>query len=542
MSDSSFRLLIADDEHWVRENLMHVLDWRDLMIETLEPAVDGEDALRKVESGRPDILITDINMPFVSGNDVIRSVKERYPRTAVIVLSGYSDFAFVREALMCGAVDYLLKPVSKSALLGALEKAIAALGNLRAREAAEVELSEKLLSASSFLRDRELSALIAEEETSPSSEALISELELSHAAFRLVLIKLTRFPSSPRKPIADDPRRAHEIKNLIARMAPGSLVFHNVYARNEFVVISNLREDGLARLCRELPSLLQRHTGCRSTVAVSGSSFSFTRLRSAYWEARSAILACPLQGDSAAIRVEDARKRSMRRRTTAEQENRLVYALQSNNRTLAREVIFDQVGLGSCSKDHWPLAEVKETVEYLAAVIFHNAAAGAASGVSTENFTYLLDEALESQDAGEMCSLVEQALEEALPDAGDSGTSESMQAVVRRVQAYIEEKYFRDLSLTSLAGLFRVERSYLSRAFKQVTGLNLMLAIARKRIEKAQEYIRTGDPSSRRDLSLADISSLVGYEEYAYFNRVFRKITGVSPREYKSTVETGKPR
>ena len=540
MSESPFRLLIADDEHWVRENLLHALDWQDLLIDPLDPAVDGEDALRKIESGRPDILITDINMPFVSGNDVIRSVKQRYPRTAVIVLSGYSDFAFVRDALVCGAVDYLLKPVSKSALLGALEKAVAALGSLKAREAAEVELNEKLLSASSFLRDRELSALIAEEEASASSDALVAELELSHAAFRLVLVKLTRFPSSPRKPVAEDPRRAREIKNLIARMDPGSLVFHNVYARNEFVIISSLREDGLARLCGELPGLLERHTGCRTIVAVSGSYFSFTQLRPAYWQARSAILACPLQGDSTAIRVEDARKRSLRRRTTPEQENRLVYALQSNNRILAREVIVDQVGLRSCGEDRWPLAEVKETVEYLAAVIFHNAAASAAPVLEMENFTYLLEDALESQDAGEMCSLIDQALEEALPDARDSGTSESMQAVVRRVQAYIDEKYFRYLSLTSLAGLFRVERSYLSRAFKQVTGLNLMLAIARKRIEKAQEYIRMGDPSSRRDLSLADISSLVGYEEYAYFNRVFRKITGVSPREYKSSVEAGK--
>ncbi len=542
MSDTAFRLLIADDEYWVRENLMHVVDWQDLMIEPLDPAVDGEDALRKVESGRPDILITDINMPFVSGNDVIRSVKQRYPRTAVIVLSGYSDFAFVRDALVCGAVDYLLKPVSKSALLEALEKAVAALGNLRAREAAEVELNEKLLSASSFLRDRELSVLIAEEETQPASAGLVSELELSYAVFRLVLIKLTRLPTSSRRPGTEDPRRAHEIKNLIARMAPGSLVFHNVYARNEFVIISNLHDDGLERLCRELPGLLERHTGCRAIVAVSGSYFSFTQLRAAYWEARSALLACPLQGDSTAIRVEEARKRSLRRRTTPEQENRLVYALQSNNRALAREVIFDQVGLGSCSKDHWPLAEVKETVEYLAAVIFHNAAAGAGSVLEMENFIYLLDEALESQDAEETCSLVEQALEEALPDAGGSGASESMQAVVRRVQAYIDEGYFRDLSLTSLAGLFRVDRSYLSRAFKQVTGLNVMLAIAKKRIEKAQEYIRMGDPSSRRDLSLADISSLVGYEEYAYFNRVFRKIAGVSPREYKSGIEAGKQR
>ena len=86
------------------------------------------------------------------------------------------------------------------------------------------------------------------------------------------------------------------------------------------------------------------------------------------------------------------------------------------------------------------------------------------------------------------------------------------------------------ISLTSLSTLFSVERSYLSKAFKQVTGCNLMLAIAKKRIEKAAEYIR------QRDLSLTEIGYLVGYEEYAYFNRVFHKIMGVSPSEFKAHV------
>lgn len=538
MSQATFRLLFADDEFWVRENLKNLVDWQELMITLSEPAVDGEDAIRRIEAERPDILITDINMPFVTGNELIRFAKERYPHMAIIVLSGYSDFAFVRDALLCGAVDYLLKPVSKTALLNVLEKAIAVLSGSRALEREKAELNENLLRASSILRDREMSSLIAEDE--PAPEAVISDLELTFATFTLVLVRLIRLRSASGNLNGGASRQAQEIKNLISKSTHGSVVFHNVYARNEYILLTDLRPEELTHLCQQLPERLERYTGVRWNVAVSRSYYSFAQVRSAYQEAHSALMARPMSQESAVVRVEDARKLSVRERITPEQENRFFFALQSKNKKLAREVIFDQVGLGSCVRDHWLFAEVKETAEYLAAIIFHHAESNATSRaiLAMENFTYLLDAALESQDVPEMCSLLEQLLDEAFDDPGAGGVSTSMKSTIRSVQAYIDERYFANLSLTSLAKLFRVERSYLSKAFKQVTGFNLMLAIAKKRIEKAEEYIRGEDPN-QRDLSLADISYLVGYEEYAYFNRVFRKIAGLSPSAYKAVVQEG---
>jgi two-component system response regulator YesN len=105
-----------------------------------------------------------------------------------------------------------------------------------------------------------------------------------------------------------------------------------------------------------------------------------------------------------------------------------------------------------------------------------------------------------------------------------------MIGTARRAQEYVEAHYFEDISLTSVASVLNADRAYLSKAYKQVTGCNIMLSIAKKRIDEAKEYIK------QRDLSLTDIADLVGYGEYAYFNRVFRKVTGLSPSEYKARV------
>jgi YesN/AraC family two-component response regulator len=178
------------------------------------------------------------------------------------------------------------------------------------------------------------------------------------------------------------------------------------------------------------------------------------------------------------------------------------------------------------------MIEVKQAAEYVASMIIQHGDTGASprSTLSLENITELLGMTLNHHDIGEVCSVLEQMLDEAFGESMPAGGGDSMRQTIRRVQEYIAENYFDDISLNSLSTLFRVERTYLSKAFKQVTGCNLMLAIAKKRMEKAADYIR------QRDLTLTEIGYLVGYEEYAYFNRVFHKIMGVSPSEFKSRV------
>ena len=82
--------------------------------------------------------------------------------------------------------------------------------------------------------------------------------------------------------------------------------------------------------------------------------------------------------------------------------------------------------------------------------------------------------------------------------------------------------------MTSLAKQFGVESSYFSKLFRQVTGDNLMSYIAKKRIERAKDYMHN------EDMNLAEIAFSVGYDDYTYFNKVFRKMEGISPKTYRS--------
>lgn len=104
MSEKQYKVMVADDEYWVRENLRTIIGWDKYSLLFMEPAVDGKDVLDRMEKDCPDILITDINMPYINGVELMKFIKARYPHVVTIVLSGYSDFEYVRESLLMGAV------------------------------------------------------------------------------------------------------------------------------------------------------------------------------------------------------------------------------------------------------------------------------------------------------------------------------------------------------------------------------------------------------------------------------------------------------
>ncbi|HUI69927.1 MAG TPA: response regulator [Spirochaetia bacterium] len=533
MTGTECRILIADDEYWVRENIRTMLARGSTPFVMLEPAEDGEEAALRIEREHPDILITDINMPLVDGNELIRIAKKVRPQMPVIVLSGYSDFVLVRQALLCGAIDYLLKPVTQSALLEVLEKAVSILDAAKAEEKERAELKRKLAIATSLLRDETMSALVADD-SSDAASSTVADLELRFAAFTLILIRLPDLPARARKRPADRAEMERTVKETVAgRISDAkAVVFHNIYSACEYIAVTDMDGAGIARACRELAEKLQRCTGSRVSIATSGSYNSFQHLQTAYQEARAAILTRPVGRGGAFVGGEGARAQVVHKRISAEMEKRLVFALLSGNRRIAREVVFEESRLRECEREGWQLIEVKLMAEYVAGMIIQHAARGASqeATLAMENIAGLLGPALEAEDVPEVCSLLEQLLDEAFGEPGPAGVSESTLDNARKVQRYIDDHYFEPLSLTSLSSQFGIERSYLSKVFTTVTGQHVMSAIAKRRIDRATRYIREDD------LNLTEISSLVGYEDYAYFNRVFRKIMGISPSEYKASV------
>ncbi|NTV90780.1 MAG: response regulator [Clostridiales bacterium] len=127
-----YKILLVDDEPLIREGLKHILPWEEYGIELVGEAENGQSALRFFEAENPalhpQLLVTDVKMPVMNGLQLIRTLRERGSKVRVILISGYDDFVYVKEALKYGVENYIVKPINREELsqtiLEAIEKII----------------------------------------------------------------------------------------------------------------------------------------------------------------------------------------------------------------------------------------------------------------------------------------------------------------------------------------------------------------------------------------------------------------------------------
>lgn len=119
-----WKLIVADDEPKIRRGIENILDWQDLNVEIVGEAEDGEIALEVVKQKKPDIILLDINMPFLNGLNLLEKLKEINNKSIVIIISGYDDFHYAQKALQFNVFDYILKPVSKKNMEETIRKAV----------------------------------------------------------------------------------------------------------------------------------------------------------------------------------------------------------------------------------------------------------------------------------------------------------------------------------------------------------------------------------------------------------------------------------
>ena len=124
MKNMKYKVLAADDEFWSRENIRNLIPWEEYSLEFLEPACDGEEVIERIAEEKPDIILTDINMPFLSGLELLQRLQNEYPEIITIAISGYDDFDKVKGVFVSGGLDYLLKPVGKEEMVKVLTKAL----------------------------------------------------------------------------------------------------------------------------------------------------------------------------------------------------------------------------------------------------------------------------------------------------------------------------------------------------------------------------------------------------------------------------------
>ncbi|MGN1368353.1 MAG: response regulator [Aristaeellaceae bacterium] len=535
MENKKLRVLVADDEYWIRESLRTLIDWDALGLELAPMACDGEDALAKMEQQPADIVITDINMPYLSGVELMEQLHARWPQTAILVLSGYSDFEYVHQALLCGALDYVLKPINRSKLMEVLARASEHALQQTRRRRERSEEQAKLSLAASMVLDRDFSQWLHDarkQDRLQSVEARLFDYEAAFSSYRVVLVRLSGFLQ--KLGMGQLPQSASEavyrIKTQLGAMVSSGnkLVIHDLYHANHFLLVTEMDE---ASLRERLPTqMAQLHALCavQPRAMVSGGYFSLRDLRRAYDEVRRCFSAMKCSEAACVGFASEATVQPMLQRIAPDTFHQLEHAAQSGQRERF-ERLLEHTGLFRCREEGWTVMELLSCIDRITWILRHMLEESMRSEQlrAVDNLTELMLSAVDSMALDQLRSLFAQMLDECFLPEAPGRQSEGMRDIVRRVRAYIDENYAEDISLGMLAREFSVDDSYLSRTFKQQTGCNLMLYLASARMAQAKKLL------AQKELSITDVAQLVGYDDYAYFSRVFKRMEGKSPRAYR---------
>ena len=278
----AYKLLIADDEYWAREKMRVVIDWPRYGIEFLEPACDGEEVLERVEIDHPDILITDINMPGLSGVELLEQLAGRHTDMVMLVLSGYDTFSYVKRSMRSGAINYLLKPVNKIDLISAVSEALEILHNRQARTEEEARQKEQLLWTSSLLQDRELSYLLDSQLDMPP--ALSMNVPLNVAGYSLILMKIHDMTHIMGEYHQDINKLSYAVKSRLRTLPDmeGAIVFNHFSRSNEFILLADRKENRSLEAAQRYMSLLADVSRSPVTVILSEQSYALENIRTGY--------------------------------------------------------------------------------------------------------------------------------------------------------------------------------------------------------------------------------------------------------------------
>ncbi|MBB6734399.1 response regulator [Cohnella zeiphila] len=520
-----FKVLIADDEYDIRQGLKQIIDWYEEGFVIVGVAEDGEEALELYERERPNLLITDIRMPGLNGLELARCVKEREPDAFIIILSGYDDFAYAKQAIQYGISSYLLKPVDEDELRGVLSKVKRA---LQAQWSSSYEQRKK----DKWVHDYFFRKLVHGESIQKDiAETMKLQTLLERHYFRVLLVELDHYGEMllelPESEIHLFRFAVRNILEDIVKTFSIGFVFEESEQRYGILLVGEDRQlshASIEPLLRQIVDFTQVYAKMRVYVGTGMTVGHSQVIVRSYDKAKSALEQTFFQPEIQIYHGE-AVQDFVPAWSLSWDAEKLKEAVKSGDHTnweYGIESLFRELEDRSA-----PLGTIRNAIVY--AILQLSRLVLAQEG----DWNKLYRERCGNEDWMAKLKNHEDAKKKLLLLCEDVSkfilkTRETPPDVeIASVVQYVRCHYWEDINLKKIAGMFYISSGYLGQLFKKETGKYYNDFINGIRVEEAKRMLR--DPK----LSIADIAEKVGYKNTNHFYLHFKNDTGISPGDYR---------
>jgi two-component system, response regulator YesN len=536
-------IVVVDDEELIRKGLIKIITKSGMDISILGEASNGQEALEVIRRNIPDLVITDVKMPKMDGIELIQQIELEFPGVRKIVLSGFDDFNYVRDTMRRGAMDYLLKPVDDVQLIDLLKKIESELEKEKEKKEKEINLKMQLDQSLPLLKEQFVQKIICETVTSLKDIERGLEnynIDLLKGEYQVLLISMDNHKAVYERLGAEEARhKVFALRNISEESILRYASFVSCHYCSGIIVaisISDKSVEDLNKVLMALYSNLTKDFDLQFSISMGRPVNSLTRLKESY--------------DSA---VSNLRFRFYNRKQTllyAGTDDGLMEG-QSRKDHLAGFLENCEDRLKSCVELANPDTSTK-IVEELCSRFFKVMtdpvdALWALSDVFSKikrsvpefekalaevlGFDYSYEKALGMFDTLEEVKKYTTSIYTGVIERIMEMRKRKDRKLVEAVKEFVQKHYCEEITLKRLAEAVYANASYICDLFKSQTGENFVEYLTRLRIEKAKSLLKDVR------IKTYEVGQLVGYPDATYFSKVFKKMVGVTPSEYRNIVE-----
>ncbi|RCW42238.1 response regulator transcription factor [Paenibacillus prosopidis] len=539
-----YKLLVVDDEKWVRQGLSLTIDWMAEGIELIGEAEDGEEALQRIQTDSPDIIITDIKMPRMDGLDLIEALRHQQKKAYVIIISGYNDFEYAQKALKYGAYDYVLKPIEETVLLEVVRRCVNDLEQDNKRHRQLKEMSGRIRESLPLARQHFLEMLLLGRIVDP-----LGDLEARWQALNMTLdpncltvlvVKIHHWGT----------RATREKDRSLIRLALGNIAeeimmswgqaaacpldnnadteLAVLFSRGNFA--SGKKNDTVDAFSNGMIALVdaaQRYLGITISIGISREG-NLVKVAQCFEEA---LNACSLSFYDGFGKVYDAARLPMREKKLqayigpdGSWETRLIQAMKQADNSAVNEPVEQLIEHLQAARDQSSPLDVSRGLRVLLQSVAKRWEAAhpfmKAPGIDVFNETIL------NRDFT-LTELREQLPDALLQCAYESRGTGNHKRIVELGMHFSHQHYMEGITMNDVAEHLYLNPSYFSKVFHGEVGETYSKYLTRLRMNKAKHLLKTST------LKVYEIAEKVGYADFRHFSKTFKELEGMTPGKYR---------
>lgn len=521
------QVLIADDEARICQLIDALTDWNMLDMKVVGFASNGSEALELIDQKKPDIVITDIQMPGVSGLELIRQCRQLMPNLEFVIISGYAHFEYAQTAIQYGVGDYLLKPIQKEELMRTLQKMRTRCLVRREQDSQAIQQRQQSLYDAGRLRESLVRELLGHPDLRLSQEQLERDYHMHAPSGYGVFLLQMDFDLQQFSERAADVIRG-KTADLIGRIVQplcSDLIFSFVSTLGcGICALQDPDTDALRQALREVLSQLTAQKSLYGEVdfsIASGTCLCAEDIETTLLRAKNALAERLVEGTGRLFEHVPPASKFSDRGLLTEYTRAISLALPTLDRTKAEQAALEL-------RDNAMAVRQVRGRELLKLIT--NAGNWFIMSLDIDSKERLqnefIQECMQCGQASRLFELLINMQNTLLQVLAHTSKSEENRPI-RKVKQYIQKHFAESLTLEDVSSLAGFSASYFSALFKRETGQGFTEYLASVRMEHAKDLLRdTGLP-------VAEICRSVGYKDPKHFTWLFSHVIGLTPGEFR---------